>query len=172
MPRTAKPAGTAVDKRNGRRAELAPSSLAKFALPKRSSGEPWRLETRKAWSALWSDPVARALTPVDRPVLLRWADNLDRAAWALERADRSPISTGSQGQDVASPFYAIANDALRVVMACEAQLGVGALNRARLGIAITAERRLSMDEMNAQVRRPEGAAPRPDPRVVPGEVLG
>lgn len=171
MPRTKKPAGTAVDPRNGRRAEVTASSLAKFALPKRASGEPWRLETRKAWSALWADPVARALTPVDRPVLLRWADSLDRAAWALERADASPVAKGSQGQDVASPFYAIANDALRVAMASEAQLGVGALNRARLGIAITAER-ISLDEMNARLKRPEDAPRRADPRVVPGAVVG
>lgn len=171
MPRTKKPAGTVADPRNGRRAELAASSLAKFALPKRSSGEPWRLETRKAWSALWSDPVARALTPVDRPVLLRWADSLDRAAWALERADASPIATGSQDQEVASPYYAIANDALKVAQACEAQLGVGALNRARLGIAITAQR-ITMDEMNARLRRPAESPRRPDPRVAAGEVVG
>ena len=145
-------------------------SLAKFALPKRASGRPWLLETRKAWSALWSDPVSRALTPVDRPVLLRWADSLDRAAWALERADANPIATGSQDQEVASPYYAIANDALKVAQACEAQLGVGALNRARLGIAITAER-ITVDEMNARLRRPDDAPRRLDPRVVPGAVV-
>ena len=149
---------------------VAASSLAKFALPKRSSGEPWRMETRKAWLALWADPVSRALTPADRPVVLRWADNLDRAAWALERADLSPVAKGSQGQDVASPYYAIANDALRVAMACEAQLGVGALNRARLGIAITSER-ISLDEMNSRLKRPEDAPRRADPRVVPGSVV-
>lgn len=178
VPRTKKPAGQAVSPRNGRRTELAASSLARFALPKRSAIDPetgkpvaWRLETRKAWAALWSDPVARALTPVDRPVLLRWADNLDRAAWALEEADEKPTAKGSMGQEVASPFYAIAGDALRVAMACEAQLGVGALNRARLGIAITAER-ITLDEMNARLRRPADGPRRPDPRVVPGAVVG
>jgi len=171
MPRTKKAPGTAVDQRNGRRAEVAAPKLAKFALPKRSSGEPWRLETRKAWLALWADPVAKALTPVDRPVLLRWVDSLDRAAWALGRADESPVSKGSQGQDVASPFNAIANDALRVAMACEQQIGVGALNRARLGIAITSER-ITLDEMNARLKRPADAPRRADPRVVPGSVVG
>lgn len=167
MPRTAKPAGTAVDRRNGRRTEVAASSLARFSLPKRERG--WLLETRKAWTALWADPVAGALTPADRPVLLRWADALERASRALERADESPIAKGSMGQEVASPYYAIANDALRVAMACEAQLGVGALNRARLGIAIISER-ISLDEMNARLRRPGDAPKRPDPRVVPGDV--
>src|SRR5215469_386830 len=98
MPRTKKPAGAAVDKRNGRRAELARSALERFALPRRAPA--WRLETRRAWTALWADPVASALTPVDRPVLLRWADAIDRAARSLEMADADPIATGSMGQEV------------------------------------------------------------------------
>ena len=156
MPRTKKAAGTAVDRRNGRRTEVAASQLPKFALPKRTSGEPWRLETRKAWSALWLDPVASALTPVDRPVLLRWADAVDRAAHSLERADANPIATGSMGQEVESPYYGIADKALRVAQACEAQLGVGALNRARLGIAILQER-VSLADLNAKIMEGGGS---------------
>lgn len=155
MPRTKKVAGTAVDRRNGRRAEVLPSSMEKFALPKRTSGEPWRLETRKAWSALWQDPVARALTPVDRPVLLRWVDSMDRAARHLELGDENPIAHGSMGQEVESPHYGIADKALRVARECEAQLGVGALHRARLGIAILAERE-SLDALNARLAQANG----------------
>lgn len=150
MPRTKKAAGTAVDRRNGRRAEVAPSSLAEFALPRRADGPPWRLETKRAWSALWSDPVASALTPVDRPVLLRWADSIDRAARHLELGDADPIAKGSMGQAVESPHYGIADKALKVAAQCEAQLGVGALNRARLGIALVAER-ASLADLNARV---------------------
>lgn len=160
MPRTKKAAGSAVDRRNGRRTEVAASSLARFALPKRPlvkdpetgelRSEPWRLETRKAWSALWADPVAMALTPVDRPVLLRWADSIDRAQRHLELGDADPIARGSMGQEVESPHYGIADKAVKVAQACEAQLGVGALNRARLGIAILAERE-SMDALNARI---------------------
>jgi hypothetical protein len=148
MPRTKKAAGSAVDRRNGRRAELTAVAVAKFALPRRDPA--WRLETRRAWAALWDDPVASALTPVDRPVLLRWADSLDRAARSLELADADPIARGSMGQEVASPYYTIANDALRVAEHCEAQLGVGALNRARLGIAILQERS-SLADLNARI---------------------
>jgi len=163
MPRTKKAAGTAVDKRNGRQAMIVASSLAKFALPKRTSGEPWRLETRKAWSALWSDPVAMALTPVDRPVLLRWADSIDRAARHLELGDEDPIAKGSMGQAVESPHYGIADKAVKVAQACEAQLGVGALNRARLGIAILQER-VSLADLNARVAESRGSDDDDDPR--------
>ena len=159
MPRTKKAPGTAVDRRNGRRAEVAPSSLARFALPRRDV--PWLLETKRAWEALWADPVATALTPVDRPVLLRWADSLDRAARSLAEADADPIAKGSMGQAVESPHYGIADKAIRVAQACEAQIGVGALNRARLGIAIVAER-ASLADLNARIIG----------SVVSGEVVG
>lgn len=162
MPRTAKPAGTAVDRRNSRRTEVAASSLAKFSLPKRSSGEPWLLETRKAWGALWADPVAVALTPVDRPVLLRWADALDRAQRHLELGDADPIARGSMGQEVESPHYGIAAKAIAAAQACEAQIGIGSLNRARLGIAILQER-TSLADLNARVAG-SGADDDDDPR--------
>ena len=162
MPRTKKAPGTAVDRRNGRRTEVAASSLPKFALPKRTHGEPWRLETKRAWAALWDDPVATALTPVDRPVLLRWADAVDRAARSLELADADPIAKGSMGQAVESPYYGIADKALRAAQACEAQLGVGALNRARLGIAILQER-TSLADLNAKFME-DGGNDDDDPR--------
>lgn len=162
MPRTKKAAGAAVDRRNGRRTEIAASSLAQFPLPKRS-GESCRLETRKAWNALWSDPVATALTPVDRPVVIRWAHSIDRALWALEQADAEPIAHGSMGQEVESPYYGIADKALRVAAQCEAQLGVGALNRARLGIALVAGEQSLMD-LNARIAQAGGDDDDDDPR--------
>lgn len=150
MPRTKKAAGAAVDRRNGRQAEIAASSLVKFALPRRSSGEPWRLETKRAVDGLWKDPVSSALTLADRPVVLRWADAVDRAARHLELADADPVVPGHAGQPVESPHYAIADKALRVARECEAQLGIGALHRARLGIAIVAER-ASLADLNARI---------------------
>jgi hypothetical protein len=155
MPRTKKAAGTAVDTRNGRRTEIAASSLKRFALPVRKEGRAWVPEVRKAWTALWADPVATALTPVDRPVLLRWAEALDRAAWALGEADADPVMPGHAGQPVESPYYGIADKALRVAAQCEAQLGVGALNRARLGIALISER-LSLADLNERIMNSGG----------------
>lgn len=151
MSRTMKAAGTAVDKRNGRRAEVAASSLAKFALPRRPDGKPRHAESRKAWAAFWADDsLSGVLRPVDRPVLVRWVDAVDRALFALEGADADPVVPGHAGQPVENPLYGVADKAVKVAQACEAQLGVGALNRARLGIAILAERE-SMDALNARI---------------------
>ena len=149
MPRTKKAAGTAVDRRNGRRAEIgAAAPIGKFSLPKRTDGRAWSLETKKAWTLVWQDPVSRVWSVADRPVLLRWAEALHRAEWSLKEADADPIATGSMGQAVESPYYGIADKAVRVVQACEAQLGVGPLNRSRLGLEFTSAQR-SLAELNA-----------------------
>jgi hypothetical protein len=151
MPRTKKPAGTAVDRRNGRRTEIAAAEqLRKFSLPKRADGEPWSLETRKAWAAMWRDPVSSLLSVADRPVLLRWAAALHRAERAYELADAEPIGEGSQGQPVANPLYAVGDGQVKIAQACEAQIGIGALHRARLGLEFTSAQR-SLAELNAML---------------------
>lgn len=148
MPRTKKPAGTAVDRRNGRQAALGTptAAVAFFDLP---DDRPWRIQTRNAWVAFWADPVAQVLQEVDRVLLLRWADHLDRAGLLVEEADLAPVAKGSMGQPVENPKYGIASRAMAVVEKCEAQLGIGALNRARLGIAITTGQAV-LDDLNAR----------------------
>lgn len=166
MPRAPKAAGTAVDSRNGARAGVAAERLKRFALPKRPDpAKPWLPETRKAWAALWEDvALSSVLTAVDRPLLLRWADAIDRAARHLALGDEKPIATGSMGQEVESPHYGIADKAIRVAAQCEAQLGVGALNRARLGIMILAERRSLLDLAAAYPGDAPGEGRYADPR--------
>lgn len=164
MPRAKKAAGTAADPRNGARLELpAVGGLKKFSLPRRDQG--WLPETQKAWRGLWADPVHAVWTVADRPLLLRWAEHVDRAARALAQADAQPVVRGHAGQPVESPHYAIADKALRVAADVEKQLGVGALNRARLGLVIV-EGRKTIDQVNAAYTTGAGTdrGPVDDPR--------
>lgn len=153
MPRTKKPAGTAVDRRNGRQAALGTptQAVAYFDLP---GDRPWRPQTRNAWLAFWADPVAQVLQEVDKVLLLRWADHLDRASGLVEEADLDPVARGSMGQPVENPKYGIAARAIAVVERCEAQLGIGALNRARLGIAIVSGQ-AALEDLNARYMQPD-----------------
>lgn len=148
MPKTKKPAGTAVNPRNGRRLELAVTDagrLERFELPPRRP--PWSLETLDAWDGAWADPVCEAWTAGDRPILLRWADAIDRASRALRRGDRKPVVVGGNGQITEHPSYGTAKAERSTIEKCEQQLGFGALNRNRLGLTITSARQ-SLEDLN------------------------
>jgi hypothetical protein len=171
VPRGKKSPGTAVDKRNGQQLNLrAAAPLKPFSLPRRSDGKPWQPEVRKAWTALRRDPVWQLLSVVDRPVLLRWAGALHRAEVAYELADAEPITQGSQGQDVANPLFAVAEGQLKIAQACEAQLGVGALHRARLNIDSTAAAR-SLVDLSQAIEDGDDDDDEPDPRDEPDPQL-
>ncbi|MEV4180196.1 hypothetical protein AB0J28_01955 [Streptosporangium canum] len=143
MPRTKKPAGSTVDKRNGRKAELANLPGARFDPPDDLCDQ-----ALGQWDRYWDDPVSQVQTPADHDLLCRWIANVDRYWRLIREADLEPMTTNSQGR-VANPLYAIALKIETSVKADEAQIGIGPKNRAALGIAVVAERR-SLADMNAR----------------------
>ncbi len=162
MPRTKKPAGTTVDPRNGRRAGLTLAEGGRFDPPEGVSDEALVL-----WNAYWSDTVSMAQTRADRGVLIRWITEYDRYLRTVAEADERPLVLGSTGQQVENPLYKIAYRALDAAERCEKQMGVGALYRSNLGIAVITEQK-SLQQMNSKYG---GAGdvqrdPRPDPRVI------
>lgn len=167
MPRTKKAAGQAVDSRNGRRADLAVVVGERFDAPEGLCDEALR-----SWDTYWDDRVAQVQTPVDRAVLLRWVTEMDRYLRLMAAADVEPVVRGSQGQPVENPMYGTAYRALAAVQACEKQMGVGALNRSALGIAVITETK-SLRDLNAGFGGADAndralEAVRADPRVIEG----
>jgi P27 family predicted phage terminase small subunit len=164
MPRTKKPAGMAVDQRNGRRADLAVVVGERFDAPGGLCDE-----ANVAWDSYWQDRVAQVQTPVDRAVLLRWVTEMDRYLRLTAAADQEPIVRGSQGQPVENPMYGTAYKALAAVQAAEKQMGIGALNRSALGIAVIAESK-SLQDLNTKYGggdvSDDEAASEQDPRVI------
>jgi hypothetical protein len=172
MPRHKKPPGTAVDQRNGQRADLtvAPATgVQRFDPPGDLCGE-----ALEAWDAFWSDRPALLLTASGKVVLRRWVDALNRYLVSLRAADCEPLVTGSQGQEVINPLYKVAEQARVAMESCERQLGIGGLNASALGLAAIQERR-SLADMNAAYSGgADGGndrAEEEDPRltIIPGE---
>lgn len=172
LPRTKKAAGTAVDRRNGRQFELTPVEGGRIDPP-----DGLLAEVLELWEAYWTDAASTVQTPADRGVLTRWIKEYDRYLRLIAEADKRPLVAGSKGQSVANPLYALADRALGAAERCERQLGIGALHRSNLGIAVIQERR-SLAEMNSKYGPGPGggdadgrhleAASRPDPRVIQG----
>lgn len=136
MPRTRKPAGTAVDRRNGRRAEL--TLAAHVAVPE-INRDAFLADSLIVWDAYWRDPAAATQSPADLMMAVLWIEAYDDYQRKKMVADAKPIVKGSQGQMVANPMYSVAKDQMQIVMACAKQLGIGAKNRADLGMAIVSE---------------------------------
>lgn len=147
MPRTKKAPGTAVDQRNGRRAELVVSAAVVPDLPRpRESFQPLALT---AWDGYWSDAVAGTVTGADLMIVHTWITSYDDAMTRRAMADLEPLVEGSMGQMIENPMYKVANAAMAMAMACAKQLGIGAKNRADLGVTLIAERS-ALDDMNAR----------------------
>lgn len=131
-------------------------------------------EAVEIWDAYWEDAASGVQTPADRGVLRRWITEYDRYLRLIAEADLSPLVRGSTGQSVANPLYKIAERSLAAAERCERQLGVGALHRSNLGIAVIAEQR-SLAEMNSRYGGGDAdgspasqAQARFDPRVIEG----
>jgi hypothetical protein len=105
-------------------------------------------EALSTWEMAWADPVHEAWTPADGPILVRYIEHWERAAKSARRADRRPVVPGSTGQPSEHPSYATMGRSIAVVEKCEQLLGLGALNREKLGLTIS-DRQRSLAELNA-----------------------
>ncbi|MDH6123432.1 hypothetical protein [Kitasatospora sp. GP82] len=112
------------------------------------------------WAAYWGDVVAGAIRPSDASLVDRWVRNLDRYHRMLSLADADPVVTGSTGQLKPNGLYALAYQIEASIKQDEQQLGIGPLNRLRLGVKI-AEAQTSLADLTADA---EGGADDDDPR--------
>jgi hypothetical protein len=112
-----------------------------------------------AWRAYWADPVSGATTGSDLPLLIRWAKNLDRYFRLVATADATPVVSGSTGQPTGNPLYTLALKIEASIVDSEKQLGIGPLNRLKLGLALS-ETSKTLAELNAEAADGEADDPR------------
>jgi P27 family predicted phage terminase small subunit len=171
MPRSKKPAGTAVDRRNGQQAHAAVLVGAKVTRPPMPTK--LRAEAKRQWTAYWDDAVAGIVQSAEVPLVVRWIKNLNRYLILLATADAEPLVSGSTGQLTAHPMYAVAFKLEASLRLDERQLGLGPKNRADLGLAVVTTGR-SLAELNERYGGGDDdldVGDEPDPRltVVDGE---
>jgi P27 family predicted phage terminase small subunit len=115
-----------------------------------------------AWTGYWADTVSGVTRESDTSLLVRWVRNIDRYSRLIAAADRSPMVAGSTGQQRANPIYDLALKIEQSVKQDERQLGIGPMNRLRLGIAFN-ESAKSLAELNAEAEDDDADD---DPRMV------
>jgi P27 family predicted phage terminase small subunit len=112
-----------------------------------------------AWTAYWDDAVSGVTRASDAALVQRWARNLDRYYRLSDEADAKPIVDGSIGQPKANPLYNFILKLEDSIREAEKQLGIGPLNRLRLGVALS-ESAKSLADLNAEAENAENDDPR------------
>ena len=105
---------------------------------------------QNAWRSYWTDVLSGVMRDADATLVLRWVKNLDRYHRLLAQADSEPVVMGSTGQPKANPIYDLIFKIETSIKDDEKQLGIGPLNRMRLGVALS-ESAKSLADLNAEV---------------------
>ena len=109
-----------------------------------------RKAARLAWVAYWESDVAGASDGADRALVDRWIKNVNRYDALMTTADRNPVVPGSMGQPVANPLYSQGLALEKAIKADEQQIGIGPLNRVKLGLVI-GQAHASLEQLNAEI---------------------
>jgi hypothetical protein len=123
----------------------------------RSAGRPPAMprglceQAQEAWRSYFADAVSGVLRPPDATVAIRWVKNLDRYHRLLAEADSEPIVAGSAGQAKPNPLYGLALAFEKSIREDEAQMGIGALSRLKLGAQLS-ETAKTLADLNAEAR--------------------
>lgn len=113
----------------------------------------------EAWTAYWTDVIAGVVRPGDAPLVDRWIRNIDRYQRIMRLADKEPVVEGSTGQQKPNGLYDLAFKIEASIKADEQQLGIGPLNRLRLGVKF-AEGAKSLADLTAEAEEGDDDDPR------------
>lgn len=113
----------------------------------------------EAWDAYWTDVIAGVLRPGDAPLVDRWVHNLDRYHRIMRLADKEPVVEGSTGQQKPNGLYDLAFKIEASIKQDEQQLGIGPLNRLRLGVKF-AEGVKSLSDLTVDAEEADDDDPR------------
>ncbi len=116
-------------------------------------------QAQTAWTAYWKDAVSGVMRSSDTALVQRWVRNVDRYYRLVAEADREPVVGGSMGQPRGNPIYQLALKIEDSIREAEKQLGIGPLNRLRLGVALT-ESAKSLADLNAEAENAQNNDPR------------
>lgn len=96
----------------------------------------WLQSSREAWERLHRSEIAAVIQPLDGELLLHWLRCIDERERAYRAFRRQRFVEGSKGQPRLSPAWKLYQELSAEIRLAEQQLGIGGLNRFRLGVTL------------------------------------
>lgn len=96
----------------------------------------WLKVTRDTWDLFWTTEVAQAVRPSDLPALERLFELRDEVTRLMKAARKERFVTGSMGQVIMNPAYALCDKLRSEIRMLEDRFGLSPSARARLGVEV------------------------------------
>src|SRR5690606_19094981 len=132
------------------------------------------VHARKVWETYWDDPVSDIAATVDRELITRWIKLVDLYWRLYKQFEEMPVTYDDKSRQKPNVMFTMAQQVLKSIEYCEAQLGIGPKNRVNLGVTLASAAR-TLDAINneyegEQVRSSNERRTRQDPRI--SQIIG
>lgn len=134
---------------------------------------------REVWKTYWEDPVSDIAATVDKSLIMRWIKAVNLYFELEGYYTEMPFTYDDRSRQKPHVAFTMAQQVLKNIESCEAQLGIGPKNRVNLGVTLATVAR-SLDAINNEYEgekvatNSEPKRARTDPRIsrLVGEVEG
>lgn len=101
----------------------------------------------EVWKTYWKDPVSNLAATVDRSLIYRWIKLVSFYHTLVEAYEEMPVTYDDRSRMKPNVQFTMAQQVLKHLENCEAQLGIGPKNRVNLGVSLASAAR-SLDAIN------------------------
>jgi hypothetical protein len=105
-------------------------------MPSPGGGRRWLQSTHETWEFLFSSELADIIQPLDGALLKHWITCIEERDRAMSLFREQRFVSGSRGQTRLTPAWKLVQDLSVEIRQAEAQLGIGGLNRFKLGLTM------------------------------------
>lgn len=99
------------------------------------------------WNTYWDDPVSDIAATVDKSLIVRWIKLVSFYHQLVEMYEKLPITYDDRMRQRPNVTFTMAQQVLKSLEHCEAQLGIGPKNRVNLGVTLASAAR-GLDAIN------------------------
>ncbi|MFI6737446.1 hypothetical protein ACIBI9_31360 [Nonomuraea sp. NPDC050451] len=131
-----------VDRRDYQKTTLAHKKTGYFDPP--AGINKYALEV---WRTYWDDPVSDIAATVDKSLITRWIKLVSFYHQLVEQYEEMPVTYDERMRMRPNVTFTMAQQVLKSLELCEAQLGIGPKNRVNLGVTLASAAR-SLDAIN------------------------